>query len=211
MKRRNGLLFFCLIVIALLFPNAVSASCDVTTIGNTSIASSICNINSNTIEGVDSAATEDSTTNTAQLRIIDTSITINSNATLIAGTISLEGSSSVSILASGATIKTGGVWTLDSDADGWVSSPIQLFSEAGVNRRRLGRMRSTVALDCDDGSASVDNSCCTIATRYRDADGDGYGNPSISIQACTTSGYVSNGSDCDDGDPNVYPGTTYCP
>jgi len=44
-------------------------------------------------------------------------------------------------------------------------------------------------------------------TYYVDSDGDGYGNASSSVQACSApSGYVSDNSDCDDGDINVNPG-----
>jgi hypothetical protein len=44
---------------------------------------------------------------------------------------------------------------------------------------------------------------------YRDADGDGYGNAAISIPSCDgapTEGYVTDHSDCNDSNPNVYPG-----
>ena len=42
---------------------------------------------------------------------------------------------------------------------------------------------------------------------YRDADGDGYGNPAISITACTVPvGYVANNTDCNDRKATVYPG-----
>ncbi|MEN8191466.1 MAG: DUF6443 domain-containing protein, partial [Bacteroidota bacterium] len=41
----------------------------------------------------------------------------------------------------------------------------------------------------------------------RDADGDGYGNPNLQIEAATQPpGYVANNSDCDDTDSSVYPG-----
>lgn len=47
----------------------------------------------------------------------------------------------------------------------------------------------------------------TLTTYYRDADGDGYGNPGVTTEDYTQpSGYVATGGDCDDGDPNVNPG-----
>ncbi len=76
-------------------------------------------------------------------------------------------------------------------------------------------------LDCDDGSASihpgavevcdgVDNNCNGIwdegllQTFYRDADGDGLGDPGVATLGCSPpAGYVSVGNDCDDSDPAV--------
>jgi hypothetical protein len=77
---------------------------------------------------------------------------------------------------------------------------------------------------CTAGShtcaASSDNTTtgwgpCTgytgTTTMYRDADGDGYGNPSQPAQVCAgTSGYVSNADDCDDTNANFKPGTSIC-
>jgi hypothetical protein len=78
--------------------------------------------------------------------------------------------------------------------------------------------------DCNDAKATVypsapelcdglDNNCndqideMAGDTYYRDADGDGYGNPSVSVKACIKpSGYVSNNTDCNDGNKKVYPG-----
>ncbi len=45
------------------------------------------------------------------------------------------------------------------------------------------------------------------ATWYQDADGDGYGDPGVSIRASAApSGWVEDSSDCDDNDPAVHPG-----
>ncbi|GJQ45251.1 MAG: hypothetical protein JETCAE04_10050 [Candidatus Jettenia caeni] len=64
---------------------------------------------------------------------------------------------------------------------------------------------------CDD----VDNNCNgqidegLKTTFYEDADGDGYGNPQVTIKACSQpSGYVANNTDCDDTNAAVNPGVT---
>lgn len=43
---------------------------------------------------------------------------------------------------------------------------------------------------------------------YADSDGDGFGNPNMSILSCepTVVGYVENSTDCDDNDASIYPG-----
>jgi hypothetical protein len=80
--------------------------------------------------------------------------------------------------------------------------------------------------DCDDGDPDVnpgadevcneiDDDCDELVdegvrdTWYRDADEDGYGDPDNTIEACEIpDGYNPFGSDCDDGDPEVYPSAT---
>jgi hypothetical protein len=79
--------------------------------------------------------------------------------------------------------------------------------------------------DCDDGLATVfpgaaelcdglDNDCDGAvdedggaATFYRDGDGDGFGDPGQVVTACVApAGYVTAEGDCDDGNPEVFPG-----
>jgi hypothetical protein len=51
--------------------------------------------------------------------------------------------------------------------------------------------------------------CASGQIFYRDADGDGYGNPGVSTASCDGSipvGYVSTATDCNDANPNVHPG-----
>jgi hypothetical protein len=51
-----------------------------------------------------------------------------------------------------------------------------------------------------------DTAACDFPTEYfRDADGDGMGNPDDVQEACSKpSGYVENGDDCNDADPTIY-------
>jgi hypothetical protein len=63
--------------------------------------------------------------------------------------------------------------------------------------------------DCNGLTDASDSSCvsaCIINTYYKDADGDGYGDSSILIQACTQPvGYVTDNTDCNDSDANIHP------
>ena len=52
---------------------------------------------------------------------------------------------------------------------------------------------------------------CVAGLVYRDADGDGYGDPAVSVAGSLTSipaGYVANANDCDDTNPSIHPGAT---
>jgi MYXO-CTERM domain-containing protein len=53
---------------------------------------------------------------------------------------------------------------------------------------------------------------CTPVAWYLDDDGDGYGDPTVSVSECTVpSGYVANDADCDDTSAAVNPGADeYC-
>ncbi len=84
--------------------------------------------------------------------------------------------------------------------------------------------------DCDDNDSSInpgaaeicngiDDNCdgqiddgLPVATYYQDSDSDGYGNPAVSMQACTApaAGYVTDGTDCDDTDPDLHDNCITC-
>jgi hypothetical protein len=59
-------------------------------------------------------------------------------------------------------------------------------------------------------AANIFNFACASSGRYyRDADADGYGNPSEYVTACSRpTGYVTDATDCDDSRASVHPGAT---
>ena len=64
-------------------------------------------------------------------------------------------------------------------------------------------------IDNDCNGAIDDDTSESTVTWFRDADGDDYGNNDDTIEACSPpEGYVAVGDDCDDDDPEVYPGAT---
>lgn len=110
------------------------------------------------------------------------------------------------IYSSGSLVESCAKVQIDNDNDGYTSD-----------------------IDCDDNNSAInpgepeicdgiDNNCNgqidegVKNTYYHDADNDTYGNPAVSIQACTPpSGYVTNNTDCNDTNPSVNPGATEGP
>ncbi|MCK6504098.1 putative metal-binding motif-containing protein [Myxococcota bacterium] len=125
---------------------------------------------------------------------------------------------------------TGGVdcptpssWYVDADGDGFGAGE----STGASCERPDGHVAN--AQDCDDGDATahpgadevcdgVDNDCdgsvdpetsLDIRTCWQDADGDGFGDPLVRVLACDcTGGLVDDDTDCDDADPDVWPGAS---
>ena len=112
-------------------------------------------------------------------------------------------------------------WYDDADQDG--------YGNAAVSDVDCDQPASYVSndTDCDDADADQhpgadelcngeDDDCdgevdedeaLDVLQWYEDFDGDGFGNASVAILACDEPpGYVSDGSDCDDGDDHQYPG-----
>jgi hypothetical protein len=106
----------------------------------------------------------------------------------------------------------------DADADGYGSASVTTQACAAP----AGYVGNSA--DCDDASATVhpgaaelcngvDDNCNgtidegSFTTFYRDADGDGYGSPTVTTQACAApAGYVGNSADCNDASAAVHPG-----
>ena len=127
---------------------------------------------------------------------------------------------------------------IDDNCDGQIDEGVKSTFYADADGDNYGDASSTTLActapagyvsnntDCNDGDASIhpgasevcnglDDNCNgqidegVQSTFYRDADGDTYGNPNLTTLACSApTGYVSNNTDCDDGDAAVHPGAT---
>ncbi|MBL7964743.1 MAG: hypothetical protein JNM31_12975 [Flavobacteriales bacterium] len=59
----------------------------------------------------------------------------------------------------------------------------------------------------DDCDGIIDNHPTATITWYLDGDGDGFGDPNVTLSACAQPpGHVLNDDDCDDGDAALFPG-----
>ncbi len=116
-------------------------------------------------------------------------------------------------------------WYADADGDGY-GDPASTASacdapsgytdndgdcddgDAAINPD-AGEICDGIDNDCDGAVDGDDSSVTGTATWYTDADGDGYGDPGSSTEACSApSGTVADATDCDDGDAAVNPGAS---
>jgi hypothetical protein len=115
----------------------------------------------------------------------------------------------------------------DADNDGYSDGTTQEACAKPEGYKAVSELTATT-VDCNDavetinpGAAEVcdgiDNNCNGVIdegfpdiTYYRDADGDGYGNPSLTTTTkyAAPAGYVANSGDCNDAAGGVNPGAT---
>ncbi|MFH1463365.1 MAG: putative metal-binding motif-containing protein [Pseudomonadota bacterium] len=117
-------------------------------------------------------------------------------------------------------------WYADGDSDGYgdpLATTLACTQPSGyvADDTDCDDAVATVYPGADDHCNGVDDDCDGIVdeddavdapTWYADADGDAYGDPGVTaIQCSQPSGYVADGTDCDDSAATVYPGATeYC-
>ncbi|MEI6511108.1 MAG: putative metal-binding motif-containing protein [Candidatus Uhrbacteria bacterium] len=84
----------------------------------------------------------------------------------------------------------------DTDADADADSDADTDTDINVETGDTGETGDT-----DTGVP------CETSTWHPDSDGDGYGDPATSAEACDQpDGYVADGTDCDDASADTYPG-----
>ena len=96
----------------------------------------------------------------------------------------------------------------------WMRDGVELGTEATFEASQSGEYTVTVtnAAGCSETSEPVVLNATTATTWYADADGDGFGDPAASQEACAQpAGYVDNDEDCDDGNASVNPEATEIP
>ncbi|MEW6382096.1 MAG: PQQ-binding-like beta-propeller repeat protein [bacterium] len=104
---------------------------------------------------------------------------------------------------------------LDGQTDEGLTRPCSTVCGSGMETCQSGQwVGCTAPQPQNEVCDGKDNDCdgqtdegIAMNTYYTDSDGDGYGDASSSIQACSAApdGYVANSTDCNDADRNVHP------
>ncbi|MDR6968551.1 hypothetical protein J2X31_002574 [Flavobacterium arsenatis] len=143
---------------------------------------------------------------------LPTSISSNPSA----ATICAGGNTSFSITASNATgyqwqVNSGSGFTDISDGGAYSDATTATLTITEATSEMNGSTYRCIASANSFPDATSESASLTVSeniTYYEDFDGDGYGNGMVTTDSCTGApeGFVSNFSDCDDDNPNTYPG-----
>jgi hypothetical protein len=91
---------------------------------------------------------------------------------------------------------------------GWSNNPATPNSRSlGATGRKFETNAVAARTFLDVNKAWTITGDALTTAFFADADGDGFGNAAVSINACSApSGFVSNSTDCNDANPNIKPG-----
>ncbi len=136
------------------------------------------------------------------------SVTMDSDATVTV-TFAIDTFTLTYLTDGNGTIDGTTPQTVDYNTDGTQVTALANLSYEFVNWSdavaTAARTESNVTTDL-----SVTANFCLLLPWYQDSDDDGYGNSAESLSQCTQPlGYVSDNTDCDDNDPDEYPGQTW--
>lgn len=148
----------------------------------------VCTIPSNVTFTIDSATTEQSSTNTSKFSMPGGSLLVSTNAIMQVGSLELTGGTIT--IQTGSQIKIGStatpLWVADADADGYAAN-FTTYTASASGRRRLGLMKSKSVVDCNDALFGHNY---LLGTNYNvDADADTYtsGSASANTARCSSS------------------------
>ncbi|MEC7987530.1 MAG: MopE-related protein [Myxococcota bacterium] len=117
------------------------------------------------------------------------------------------------------------LWYEDGDEDGYgdlntevssCSAPSGYVADSSDCNDNNDSIHPAADETCDgvdeNCNGDIDDNPISASAWYFDGDGDGYGDASLSMNACSQpSGYVGDDTDCDDASNTVYPGgTEFC-
>jgi hypothetical protein len=113
------------------------------------------------------------------------------------------------LVDTGDTGDTGESAAIDADGDGFTVADGDCDDSDGTIFPGADEVCDGIDNNCN---GEIDEESIDALTWYLDADGDGFGDPLVSLEACEApSGYVANDTDCDDLDGTIYPGAVDIP